>query len=316
MRIVYLGTGKIGAPAFRALLASKKHEILGAITQPDKPVGRHQELQASLIKQVAFEKNIPVFQPEKINTPEALDWIRKFQPELIVVCAYGQILKKDLLKIPPRGCINIHASLLPRHRGASCIPSAILNGDTQTGITIIQMDEGLDTGDILLQESTPIHDEDTSASLHDRLAELAASTLLRILDFMEQGKLLPKKQNPILATYSSKLKKENGLIHWEKTAQEIHGLIRAMIPWPSAYTYLDKKILKIFSAKIQLSSNGKPGEILRAGEQGISVATGKGSLLITEIQLEGKKKMSVAEFLRGHHLQIGKILRLNEATLS
>lgn len=299
----------MGVPAFQALAASKKHEIIGIVTQPDKPVGRHQKLSSSQIKQVALEKGIKIFQPENINTDETLKIIQDLHPDVIIVCAYGQILKKALLGIAPKGCINIHASLLPKHRGAACIPAAIRVGDRQTGVTIMQVKEELDAGDILLQKAEPIRNDDTSESLQNRLANLAPQLLLETLDVMTEGKLSPKKQDSSQATYAPKLKKEDGLIRWDQTASEIEHHIRAMIPWPTAYAFLESQMLKIFSVKVQPQTCGKAGEIVDVGKNKILVAAGEGGLLLQEVQLEGKKKMSIEEFLRGHSLTTGQIFR-------
>jgi len=304
MRIVFCGTGEIGAPALKALLDSKKHTVVGVITQPDKPAGRDLKPRMSVIKQIALDQNLPVRQPEKLRTPAALEDLRALAPDLMVVAAYGQILPKSVLETPRLGCLNLHASLLPRHRGASPIHAAILAGDRETGITVMYMDEGLDTGDILLAQKLTIGPEETTGQLHDRLAALAAPCLLEALDQLEAGNAPRIPQDNALATYAPKLKKTDGLLDWHEPAEALATRIRAMSPWPGAYTQLNRQTLKIHSAKTEPAS-GAPGEIL-ASEPGIlRVACGSGSLDLLSLQLEGRKRLPAAEFLRGHPLAPG-----------
>lgn len=304
MRIVFCGTGEIGAPALKALLASEKHTVVGVITQPDKPAGRDLKPRMSVIKQIALDHNLPVQQPEKLRSPTALEDLRALAPDLMVVAAYGQILPKSVLETPRLGCLNLHASLLPRHRGASPIHAAILAGDCETGITVMSMDEGLDTGDILLAKPLIIGPDETTGQLHDRLAALAAPCLLEALDRLDAGNAVRLPQDNALATYAPKLKKNDGLLDWREPAEALATRIRAMSPWPGAYTQLHGQTLKIHAAKTD-PSPGSPGEIL-ASEPGIlRVACGVGSLILESLQLEGRKRLSAAEFLRGHPLPPG-----------
>jgi methionyl-tRNA formyltransferase len=310
MRIVFCGTGEIGAPALQALLASKKHTVVGVITQPDKPAGRDLKPRASVIKQIALTQNLPVQQPEKLRSAAALEDLRALAPDLMVVAAYGQILPKSVLETPRLGCLNLHASLLPRHRGASPIHAAILAGDHETGITVMYMDEGLDTGDILLAQKLAIGSDETTGQLHDRLADLAAPCLLEALDLLEQGNAPRIPQDKALATYAPKLKKTNGLLDWHQPAEALATRIRAMSPWPGATTRLAGQTLKIHAAATDPAS-GAPGEILASASGVLRVACGSGSLVLLSLQLEGRKRLPAAEFLRGHPIAPGTRLDLS-----
>lgn len=306
MRIVYIGTGDIGLPALRSLM--EIHEVVGVVTQPDKPVGRKQELHASAIKLLALERGVPVLQPWKIKEPGALEEIQRLEAEVIVVMAYGQILPKALLELPPKGCINLHASLLPRHRGAAPIQAAIDAGESQTGITSMYMDVGLDTGDLLLQKTLPIRRRETGGSLHDRLALLAPSAVLESLELLAKGMAPREPQDSRLATYAPKLEREHGVLDWNQNALVLERRIRALNPWPSAYTTLQGRKLKVFSAIVCRKIAGQPGVVARADSRGILVGTSEGSLLLRDIQMEGKKRMSAGDFLLGHRLSEGLIL--------
>jgi methionyl-tRNA formyltransferase len=312
MRIVFTGTGEIGVPSLKALLDSEKHQVVGILTQPDRPAGRHQELTASPVKQAAFPYHIPVYQPENINTVSVLDQIAYLKPDVMVVCAYGQILKTRVLKLPRIGCLNLHASLLPRYRGAACIQAAIKNRDTESGMTVMWMDEGLDTGDILLQESFKLSRDETAGSLHDRLAASGPELLLKALDLIGKGKAPRIVQQSGHASYVKKLKKEDGKIDWRFPQIAVDAHIRSMIPWPGAYNYLtldgEKKILKVFKTILSRRAKGKPGEIVRVDEHGILVAAEEGGLLLREVQLEGRKRMSADELVRGIRLEPGSFL--------
>jgi methionyl-tRNA formyltransferase len=312
MRIVFIGTGEIGMPTLRALLNSD-HEVVAVVTQPDKPVGREQRIEPPPIKKVltrnggfqtpkAFGAGKPplleVLQPAKIKDPQTVEAIRRLTPDVIVVVAYGQILPRDVLEIPRLACLNLHASLLPRWRGAAPIQAAIAAGDCETGITVMYMDEGLDTGDILLQRSLEILPNDTGGSLHDRLAQIAPQALLESLRLIAAGKAPRIAQDNGQATYAPKLKREHGLIDWSESAEAIERKIRAYNPWPGAFMKLDRQNLKIFSASV-VDLNGPPGDFLRS-DKDLIVATGKSSLSLAEVQLEGKRRMTAAEFLRGH----------------
>src|SRR6059058_800018 len=297
MRIVFLGTGEIGLPTLDALLNSE-HELVGVVTQPDKPVGREQRIEPTPIKRAIAKTAIPILQPARIKDQSSIEEIRALKADVIVVMAYGQILPSDVLKIPRLTCLNLHASLLPRWRGAAPIQAAIAAGDRKTGITVMYMDEGLDTGDILLQRTVDILPNDTGGSLHDRLAQIAPEILLESLVLLAKGIAPRIPQDNSLTTYAPKLKREDGRIDWSEPAEMIERKIRAFNPWPGALMKVDEQNLKIFSASV-VDLNGKPGEILIRKDQ-LIVATGKDALALNEVQLEGKKRMSASEFLRGH----------------
>jgi methionyl-tRNA formyltransferase len=297
MRIVFIGTGEIGVPALQALLNSE-HEVVAVVTQPDKRVGREQRIEPPPIKKKIAKTRIPILQPARIKDQQATEEIRDFAPDIVVVVAYGQILPRDVLEIPRLACLNLHASLLPRWRGAAPIQAAIAAGDCETGITAMYMDEGLDTGDILLQRRVEILPNDTGGSLHDRLAEIAPEALLESLRLLSAGNAPRIAQDNARGTYAPKLKREHGLIDWSESAEAINRKIRAYNPWPGAFMKVDRQNLKIFSASV-VDLNGQPGEVLRSDED-LVVATGKGALSLAEVQLEGKRRMSAAEFLRGH----------------
>jgi methionyl-tRNA formyltransferase len=297
MRLVFIGTGDIGLPSLRALQNSADHELVGVVTGPDKPVGREQRIEGSPIKSAAARKTISLLQPARIKDRQSVEEIRAFAPDVIVVMAYGQILPRDVLEIPRVACLNLHASLLPRWRGAAPIQAAIAAGDRETGITVIYMNEGLDTGDILLQRKIDILPNETGGTLHDRLAQVAPEALLDSLQFLASGSAPRAPQDKTRATYAPKLSREDGRIDWSEPAEVIERKIRASNPWPGAFMKLDGRNLKIFSASI-VDLSGKPGEILRS-ENELIVAATNGALSLTEVQLEGKRRMSAAEFLRG-----------------
>jgi len=296
MRIVFIGTGEIGVPTLRAL-QKPEHELVGVVTQPDKPVGRDQKITAPPIKAALGGSKMPILQPAKIKNAEAIEQIRALAPDIIVVIAYGQILPRAVLEIPKIACLNLHASLLPRWRGAAPIQAAIAAGDLETGITVMYMDEGLDTGDILLQRKIDIASNETGDSLHDRLAEIAPAALLESLRLLASSDAPRIPQNKTLATYAPKLNRESGRINWNDTAQAIERQIRAYNPWPGAFTEFNNRKLKIFGASI-VDLRGKPGEVLRR-EKEFVIAAADGALSLTEVQLEGKRRMSASEFLRG-----------------
>ena len=302
MRIVFIGTGEIGAPTLRALLNSE-HEVAAVVTQPDKPVGREQRIEPPPIKKEIATTGIPVLQPPRIKDPQAIEEVRRLTPDVIVVAAYGQILPREVLEIPRLACLNLHASLLPRWRGAAPIQAAIAAGDSETGITVMYMAEGLDTGDILLQRSVEILPNDTGGSLHDRLAQIAPEALLESLQLVAAANAPRIPQDNAFATYAPKLKREHGQIDWSESAEAIERKVRAYNPWPGAFMKVDGQNLKVFSASV-VDLNGEPGEILRS-DKDLIIATGKGALSLTEVQLEGKRRMIAAKFLRGH----GALLR-------
>jgi methionyl-tRNA formyltransferase len=309
MRVVFIGTGDIGLPVLRWLLASE-HVVVGAVTQPDKPVGRHQDLQAPAVKQVAGEAGVPVFQPQKIGTPESLEALRALEPEVFVVMAYGQILPRSVLQIPRVACLNLHASILPRHRGAAPIQAAIEAGDPESGITVMYMAEGLDTGDVLLVEPVRIRRRETGGTLHDRLALTAPRALGEALHLLALGAGPRVPQDSALATYAGKLSREHGRIAWESPGA-VDRRVRAMNPWPGAFTWISLsggvKKLKVFSV-IQSKTpaeGAEGGTVLRVDERGILVAAGEASVWLGEVQLEGKKRMRAAEFVRGAAVRVG-----------
>jgi methionyl-tRNA formyltransferase len=309
VRIVFIGTGEIGVPALRALQESE-HELVAVVTQPDKPVGREQKITPPPIKSALAGSDTPILQPAKIKDPKAIEEIRAFNPDVIAVMAYGQILPRAVLEVPKNACLNLHASLLPRWRGAAPIQAAIAAGDRETGITVIYMDEGLDTGDMLLQRKIDILPTDTGGSLHDRLAEIAPDALLESLRLLANGDAPRFPQDKTIASYAPKLDREAGRIDWNESAEQIERKIRAYDPWPGAFTEFDPSSLssdaasgrkvKIFAAVIA-DRNGKPGEVLRRDRE-LVVATADRALSLTEIQLEGKRRMSAADFLRGRNL--------------
>jgi methionyl-tRNA formyltransferase len=304
MRIVFIGTGEISVPALRALQKSE-HELVGVVTQPDKPVGRTQKITAPPIKKALVgsgpNANSPrILQPTRIKDSESIERIRGLAPDVIVVMAYGQILPRAVLEIPRIASLNLHASLLPRWRGAAPIQAAIAAGDRETGVTVMYMDEGLDTGDILLQRKIDISPTETGATLHDRLAQIAPEASLESLHLLAAGNAPRVPQDKSLANYAPKLNREAGRLNWNESAEAIERKIRAYNPWPGAFTELAGGNLKIFTASI-IDLRGKPGEILRKNRE-LVVATSDRALSVTDVQLEGKRRMSAAEFLRGRAL--------------
>lgn len=304
MRIVFIGTGDIGVPALHALLESETNKLVGVVTQPDRPVGRDQHLQAPPIKQALMQTSVPIFQPERIRKDEAIAQLRALTPEVIVVMAYGQILPKSVLEIPSVACLNLHASLLPRHRGAAPIQAAIVAGERETGITVMYMDEGLDTGDILLQRKLEILPNETGGSLHDRLAEMAPDALRTALEQLANKSAPRRPQDSSQATYAPKLTREAGKIDWTEPAELIERKIRAFNPWPGTFAQLKEaggktRHLKIFRASLAEGAIGDPGMVATPNESELLVATGGGALRLEEVQLEGKRRLSAAEFLRG-----------------
>jgi methionyl-tRNA formyltransferase len=299
MRIVFVGAGAIGLPTLQALLKSE-HEVVGVVTQPDKPVGRAQSMEPTPIKKAMQGTAVLILQPAKIKDQQAIEQIRALKPDVIVVMAYGQILPRVVLEIPEIACLNLHASLLPRWRGAAPIQAAIAAGDQETGITVMYMDEGLDTGDILLQRTIDIRPDETGGSLHDRLAQIAPDALLESLRMLAKGSPPRIPQDNNVATYAPKLKREDGKIDWSQPAETIERKIRAFNPWPGAFMEIGGQNLKIFSAAV-VDVHGEPREILRSDEE-LVIAAAKGALSFYQVQLEGKRRMSAVEFLRGHTL--------------
>jgi methionyl-tRNA formyltransferase len=304
MRIAFMGTAELAVPCLGAVAKMPGHEVIAVITQPDRPKGRDLNPVAPPVKVAGERLGIPVRQPLKIREPAAIDSLRAARPDLVIVVAYGQILPKAVLEIPPLGCVNVHASLLPRWRGAAPIPYAILHGDRETGVTTMYMDERMDTGDIILQRSEFISDDDTSATLHDRLAKLGAEVLGETVGLIAEGKAPRAKQDEAQATYAKKIVKEDGRIDWGRSAVEIERQIRAYNPWPSAYTQLGGLTLKIWKAQVVENAAGKPGEILTD----FVVATGQSGLRVLELQPANGKRMAVDAFLRGHPVNTGAVM--------
>jgi methionyl-tRNA formyltransferase len=301
MRVLFIGTGEIGLPVLRWLLELNEHELIGVVTQPDKPVGRAQRIEPPAIKAALAGKDLPVLQPPRIKTPDAVAEIRALAPDVIVVMAYGQILPRAVLEIPRIACLNLHASLLPRHRGAAPIQAAIVAGDHETGITVMYMDEGLDTGDVLLEKRIEIAPDETGGSLHDRLAEIAPAALEEALAQLQAGTAPRIPQGSSAATYAPKLERENGRIDWGESTAIIGRKIRAFNPWPGAFTVLRddagiERKLKVFRASVVDSCSADPANLV--------IPARDGAVRLEEVQLEGKRRMSATEFVRGYHSSI------------
>lgn len=309
MKIVFMGTPDFAAGALKALLAAG-HEVTAVVTQPDKAKGRSNKLQFPPVKECALEHGIAVMQPVRIKTPEAVAELKKYQADIYIVAAFGQILSQEILDIPRYGCLNIHASLLPKYRGASPIQHVIIDGEQETGVTIMQMDAGLDTGDMLYKKSIPIEREDTYETLHDKLMALGGQAVVEALSLLEQGKLTAQKQDDSLSCYAPIIKKGMGELNFEKDARKLDNLIRGMNPWPSAYTFYKGKQMKIWKALPVVDEEAdkayRPGEIVRVTKDVIWVACGKGILAVEELQLEGKKRMSTHDFLLGVRVNAGE----------
>jgi methionyl-tRNA formyltransferase len=337
LRILFLGTAELSCASLQALVGDPQFQIAAVVTQPDRPKGRALKPQPSPVKSLALRLGLPVLQPERVRDGKFIGELRELKPNLIVVAAYGQILPPAILDLPRHGCLNVHTSLLPKYRGAAPIQWAIANGDTETGVTIMKMDVGLDTGSIVSQRTTSIHAEDTSAVLHDRLAQLGAELLAQTIPDYVTGKIQPVPQPAAGVSYAAKIKKEDGHIDWNRPAREIWNRLRAFTPWPGAFTFLPgqpkPQLLKIWKAEVVEESDGrdgspsrplggettagrlgeatlpkKPGEILSADKTGIVVTCGRDALRILELQREGGKRLTAAEFLAGHALKTGEKL--------
>jgi methionyl-tRNA formyltransferase len=312
-RVVFFGSGEIGLPTLQWLATSPQVNLVGVVTQPDKPVGRSQVLTPPAPKKTAIALNLPVLQPVKIRRSEELSLIKNLSPDLIVVMAYGQILPRALLQMPSLACLNLHASLLPRHRGAAPIQAAILAGDQVTGITVMYMSEGLDTGDILLTRPIQIRRRETAGSLHDRLAKLGPEALATGLDLILSPEAPRIPQDESRASYAPKLERESGIINWAQDCWHLDRLVRAMDPWPGAFTFVPAadgtpRKLKVHRALPIHRFAGEPGVVIRVGSRGIAVACGNGALSLLEVQLEGKRRMAAMEFVHGFSLPVGTAL--------
>lgn len=304
MRIVFMGTAELACPCLEALATLPGHELIGVITQPDRPKGRDLKLAPPPVKVVAERLKLPVHQPVTIKEAAAVEALRSLKPDLIVIVAYGQILPKAVLEIPRYGCVNVHASLLPRWRGAAPIQYAILHGDRETGVTTMFINERMDAGDIILQRPEPIRPGDTSATLQGRLATLGAELLVETVEFIAAGRAPRNKQDETQATYAKKICKEDGRIDWTQPAAHIERQVRAFDPWPGTYTSWGDTLLRIWKAEVVAGPVGKPGELL----PGHVVAAGEGGLKIVEVQPAGGKRMSFEAFLHGHALPVGTVL--------
>jgi methionyl-tRNA formyltransferase len=315
MNLLFMGSGGFALPSLQALLDSR-HGVLALITQPDKPAGRGHALRMPRTKSLALARGIPVHQPPRVRADAAVELIRGIAPEAIVVVAYGQIIPASILQIPPRGIVNVHGSLLPRYRGAAPIQWAIARGETETGVTTMLMDEGLDTGPILLQRKTAISEEDTGGTLEDKLSLLGADLLLETLSLLERGALTPTTQDDSQATLAPRLKKEEALVDWNCPAREIHCRVRAFDPWPVAFVALDSGALRIWKTRVgpEFGTTAEPGRILSIEGEALAVACGSSSVLVVEeVQPPGKARMSAAAFARGRRLVPGDFLGLAKA---
>ena len=306
MRIVFMGTPEFSVPSLEALLRSD-HTVVGVVTQPDRPKGRGHELAASPIKQLAVQHRIPILQPLKMKDPAFLDALASWKPDLIAVTAFGRILPKTILDLPPRGCVNVHASLLPKYRGAGPIQWSIIRGERETGITTMLMDEGMDTGAILLQEKVPITPDDTAGTLSSKLADVGGRLLIDTLARIHNGTVTPQPQDHRQATMAPLLKKEDGLLDWSLPALELANRVRGLSPWPGAYTYLGKDRWVIWKTAVpdRAAAVVPPGTIVDATKEGLVVATGVGVLQIMEFQPANSRRMSAAQYLTGHTLAPG-----------
>lgn len=308
MRIIFMGTPDFSVGTLEALVEAG-HDVCLVVTQPDKPKGRGKEMQFTPVKEAAVKYGIPVFQPRRVREPECVEELRKYNADVCVVIAFGQILPKEILELTPYGCMNVHASLLPAYRGAAPIQWALISGEKVTGITTMQMDEGLDTGDMLLKVEVPITNEDTGETLHDKMAEAGAKLAVETLAQMEKGLLKPEKQGETTTPYAKMLKKEMGNIDWTKPADEIERLVRGMNSWPSAYTKWENKVMKIWRAAVEEEdTQAAPGTIVNVTKDDFAVQTGKGLLVVKELQIPGKKRMDAGAFLRGYQIAEGTVL--------
>ena len=311
MKIIYMGTPDFAVAPLEAILKAG-HEVTAVVTQPDRQKGRGREVQYSPVKECALSYGIPVLQPLKIKEEDAVEELRKYPADIFVVAAFGQLLSEEILNMPRLGCINIHASLLPAYRGAAPIQWCVINGEEKTGVTIMQMAKGMDTGDILLQKEVVLDEKETGGSLFDRLMETGAELIVEVLPKIEAGELTPVVQEEELATYAGKITKDMGNIDFAKSAVTIERLIRGLNPWPSAFTHYKGKILKIWEADVVSecanAENPVPGTVIAMDKESFTLATGEGALRIRSLQPEGKKRMSCAEFMRGYEVKVGEAL--------
>lgn len=304
IRTVFMGTPEFAVGTLQGLIDAGCN-LCGVYTQPDRPKGRGKKLAAPPVKELAQQYDIPVFQPTKLRKPEVVEELAALKPDLIVVVAYGQILPQSVLDIPAHGCINVHASLLPKYRGAAPINKVIVDGERTSGITTMYMDAGLDTGDMLVKKSLPIGENETAGQLHDRMAVLGRETMEETLRLLCAGELKAEKQDDSLTCYAPMMKKEDGCIDWQQPARAIHNLVRGLDPWPGAYTQLSGDVLKLAETTVDETASGPAGTILSATPEGVKIACGQGALNVGRLQLPGKKMLAAADFLRGRDLPKG-----------
>lgn len=305
MQVIFMGTPDFAVGILEEIIKAK-HEVVLAVTQPDKPKGRGNTMQFPPVKEVALSHGIEVYQPKRIREAESIEYLRKYHADIIIVAAFGQILPKEILDMPKYGCVNVHASLLPKYRGAAPIQWAVINGEKVSGVTTMRMDVGLDTGDMIEKAEVPLDEKETGGSLFDKLTEVGAKLCVHTMEEIEAGRATYTKQDEAQATHTSMIKKQLGKIDWTKSAVEIERLIRGLNPWPSAYTSLNGKTLKIWDASVlEKKAEGKAGTIVSVTKDEIAVQTGDGILLLEEVQLEGKKRMKADAFLRGYQLDSG-----------
>ena len=307
MRIIFMGTPDFSVGTLEALVEAG-HEVCLVVTQPDKPKGRGKEMQYTPVKEAALKHGIEVYQPRRIREAECVEKLRQYNADIMVVIAFGQIIPKEILEMVPYGCVNVHASLLPKYRGAAPIQWSIIDGEAVTGVTTMQMDEGLDTGDMLLKAEVPITAEETGESLHDKLAKAGAALCVETLAKLQEGSIVPEKQGESPTAYAKMLDKKLGNIDWTKSAVEIERLVRGLNSWPSAYTYWNKKVVKIWKASvIDENSNEQVGTVVKVEKDGFYVQTGNGLLKVLELQIPGKKRMDAGAFLRGYTIEPGEV---------
>lgn len=307
MRIIFMGTPDFSVGTLEALVEAG-HEVCLVVTQPDKPKGRGKEMQYTPVKEAALKHGIEVYQPRRIREVECVEKLRQYNADIMVVIAFGQIIPKEILEMVPYGCVNVHASLLPKYRGAAPIQWSIIDGEAVTGVTTMQMDEGLDTGDMLLKTEVPITAEETGESLHDKLAKAGAALCVETLAKLQEGSIVPEKQGESPTAYAKMLDKKLGNIDWTKSAVEIERLVRGLNSWPSAYTYWNKKVVKIWKASVtDENSNEQVGTVVKVEKDGFYVQTGNGLLKVLELQIPGKKRMDAGAFLRGYTIEPGEV---------
>lgn len=308
MRVVFMGTPDFSVPTLECIIEAG-HEVVGVVTQPDKAKGRGKKVVYTPVKEKALEHGLTVYQPRRAREPEFIEQMRALNPDVMVVVAFGQILPKELLDIPKYGCVNVHASLLPKYRGAAPIQWAVIRGEKVSGVTTMQMDVGLDTGDMLLKTEVPLAEDETGGSLHDKLSVLGGDLLIETLKGLEAGTIVPEKQDDSQSgEYARMLDKSLGKIDFSMRAEEIERLIRGLNPWPSAYTSYNNKTMKLWKARVVPGGEAVPGQVLAVDKKGFTVQTGDGALQILELQMEGKKRMDAGAFLRGCPLTAGEIL--------